>query len=51
MRSCAGTSSLRTGFAWLDELPVALIAPAADINSSLVVEDLAARAPAGNDKS
>ena len=42
--------SLRTGFAWLDELPVALIAPAVDINSSLVVEDLAAWAPAGNDQ-
>ena len=35
--------SLRTGFAWADERPVALIAPAADVDSSLVVEDLAAR--------
>ena len=43
--------SLRTGFAWLDELPVALITPAVDIKSSLIVEDLAARAPAGNSTS
>jgi acyl-CoA synthetase (AMP-forming)/AMP-acid ligase II/acyl carrier protein len=42
--------ALRTRFAWLDELPVALIGPAVDINSSLVVEDLAAWAPAGNDR-
>jgi acyl-CoA synthetase (AMP-forming)/AMP-acid ligase II/acyl carrier protein len=42
--------SLRTGFAWLDELPVARIAPAVDIDSSLVVEDLAAGALTGNDK-
>ena len=42
--------SLRTGFAWLDELPVALITPAVDIKSSLIVEDLAARAPAGNSR-
>ena len=42
--------SLRTGFAWVDERPVALIAPAAEINSSLVVEDLAARTPTGNDR-
>ena len=42
--------SLRTGFAWRDGLPVALITPAADIKSSLVVEDLAARAPAGNSR-
>jgi acyl-CoA synthetase (AMP-forming)/AMP-acid ligase II/acyl carrier protein/NRPS condensation-like uncharacterized protein len=40
--------SLRTGFAWLDEQPVALIAPAVDINSPLVVDDPAAWAPAGN---
>jgi acyl-CoA synthetase (AMP-forming)/AMP-acid ligase II/acyl carrier protein len=38
--------SLRTGFAWRDELPVALITPAVDIKSSLIVKDLAARAPA-----
>ena len=42
--------SLRTGFAWRDELPVALITPAADIKSSLIVEDLTARAPAGNSR-
>lgn len=40
--------SLRAGFAWVNELPVALIAPASDIDSSLVFEDLAARAPTGN---
>jgi acyl-CoA synthetase (AMP-forming)/AMP-acid ligase II/acyl carrier protein len=39
--------SLRTGFAWRDELPVALITPAVDIKSPLIVKDLAARAPAG----
>jgi amino acid adenylation domain-containing protein len=37
--------SLRTGFAWMDERPVALVAPAADIDSPLVVEDLAAGTP------
>ena len=42
--------SLRTGFAWVDERPVALIAPAADIDSSLVVEDLAAGMPTGNNR-
>ena len=42
--------SLRTGFAWVDELPVALIAPAADVDSSLVAEDLAAGTPTGNDR-
>jgi amino acid adenylation domain-containing protein len=40
--------SLRTGFAWVDEQPAAFIAPAADVGSPLVVEDLAARTPAGN---
>jgi acyl-CoA synthetase (AMP-forming)/AMP-acid ligase II/acyl carrier protein len=40
--------ALRTGFAWRDEMPVALISPAADIKVSLVVEDLAAQAPGGN---
>ena len=40
--------SLRTRFAWADGLPVALTASAADINSALVVEDLAGRMPAGN---
>lgn len=43
-------SSLRTGFAWMDELPHALTTPASDIKSSLVVEDLAARAPIGNSR-
>jgi amino acid adenylation domain-containing protein len=40
--------SLRTRFAWVDERPIALIAPATDIDSPLVVEDLAAWAPIGN---
>jgi acyl-CoA synthetase (AMP-forming)/AMP-acid ligase II/acyl carrier protein len=39
--------SLRTGFAWRDELPVALIKPAVDIKSSFVVKDLATGTPAG----
>jgi len=34
--------SLRTRFAWVDEPPVALVAPAAEIGPFLVVEDLAA---------
>jgi acyl-CoA synthetase (AMP-forming)/AMP-acid ligase II/acyl carrier protein len=42
--------SLRTGFAWLDGLPAALITPANDIKSSLIVEDLAASAPVGNSR-
>jgi acyl-CoA synthetase (AMP-forming)/AMP-acid ligase II/acyl carrier protein len=42
--------SLRTGFAWLDELPAALITPANDIKSSLIVEDFAAWAPVGNSR-
>ena len=42
--------SLRTAFAWVDEQPVALIAPAAEFDSSLVVEDLAGEAHAGNDR-
>jgi hypothetical protein len=32
--------SLRTGFAWVDEQPVALITPPEDVNSSLAVEDM-----------
>jgi amino acid adenylation domain-containing protein len=39
--------SLRMGFSWADELPVAVITPAADIDSSLVVENLAGRMPGG----
>jgi len=42
--------SLRTGFAWVDKRPVALVAPAADIDSALVVEDLAAWTPTENDR-
>ena len=37
--------SLRTGFTWRDELPVALITPAVNTKSFLIVKDLAARAP------
>jgi acyl-CoA synthetase (AMP-forming)/AMP-acid ligase II/acyl carrier protein len=43
-------ASLRTGFAWLDELPAALVTPVSDIKSSLIVEDLAASAPVGNSR-
>jgi amino acid adenylation domain-containing protein len=34
--------SLRTRFAWVDERPVALVAPATEIGPFLIVEDLAA---------
>jgi NRPS condensation-like uncharacterized protein len=37
--------ALRTGFSWTDERPVAVVAPAADIDSRLVIEDLAADTP------
>ena len=40
--------SLRTAFAWRDELLVALIAPAVDASSWLVAADRAASASAGN---
>jgi acyl-CoA synthetase (AMP-forming)/AMP-acid ligase II/acyl carrier protein len=53
-RSLAGVvrrhESLRTGFAWRDELPVALITPTVDIKSPLIVKDLAVRAPAGKSR-
>jgi NRPS condensation-like uncharacterized protein len=42
--------SLRTGFAWVDEQPIARVARATDVRVSLVVEDLAAGAPARNDR-
>src|SRR5439155_10142479 len=42
--------SLRTRFVWVGEQPFALIAPAADIDSFVVIEDLAASAPTGNDR-
>jgi NRPS condensation-like uncharacterized protein len=38
--------SLRTAFTWRYGLPVALITPTADVKSSLIVEDLVARASA-----
>jgi acyl-CoA synthetase (AMP-forming)/AMP-acid ligase II/acyl carrier protein len=40
--------ALRTGFAWRDGMPVALISPAADVKVSFIVKDLAAQAPARN---
>jgi acyl-CoA synthetase (AMP-forming)/AMP-acid ligase II/acyl carrier protein len=40
--------SLRTAFDWVDGLPVARIASAADVGSSVAVEDLAARLLAGD---
>lgn len=42
--------SLRTGFAWVDERPIALIVPADDIEISLVAENLAAGTPTGSDR-
>jgi NRPS condensation-like uncharacterized protein len=38
--------SLRTGFVWIGEYPVAVVAPVAKIDSSLVVEELAGRSVA-----
>jgi amino acid adenylation domain-containing protein len=40
--------SLRTAFDWVDEQPIALITPACDVDSPLVIEDLAAERPTGN---
>jgi acyl-CoA synthetase (AMP-forming)/AMP-acid ligase II/NRPS condensation-like uncharacterized protein len=40
--------ALRTGFSWMGERPVALVAPTIDTNAFLVVEDLAALAPTRN---
>ena len=37
--------ALRTGFSWTDERPVAVVAPAAHIDSPLVFEDLATGTP------
>ena len=42
--------SLRTGFAWAGERPIAFIAPASDVDSPLAIEDLAAGTSAGNDR-
>src|SRR5262249_2350185 len=42
--------SLRTGFAWADDRPAAVTTPAADIDPPLLVEDLAARMSAKNDR-
>jgi amino acid adenylation domain-containing protein len=39
---------LRTAFDWVNERPVALVAPASDIASPLVIEDLAAARSTGN---
>jgi amino acid adenylation domain-containing protein len=40
--------SLRTAFAWVKEQPVAIVAPAADIDQRLLVEDLAAGIASGS---
>jgi amino acid adenylation domain-containing protein len=40
--------ALRTSFAFVDDGPVALVAPAAEIDTPLAVEDLAAGMPAGD---
>jgi acyl-CoA synthetase (AMP-forming)/AMP-acid ligase II/acyl carrier protein/NRPS condensation-like uncharacterized protein len=40
--------SLRTVFAWRDEVPVALVKPDIGVKSILIVKDLAARAPGKN---
>ena len=40
--------SLRTGFAWVSKRPVAVIRPAADVNSPLAIDDLLPSAPTGN---
>jgi acyl-CoA synthetase (AMP-forming)/AMP-acid ligase II/acyl carrier protein len=42
--------SLRTGFAWQDEEPVAFITPPTKIKPPLVVDDLAAAVPDGNSR-
>jgi amino acid adenylation domain-containing protein len=42
--------SLRAAFGWTNGQPIARIAPASGVNSSLVVEDLAAGAPTGGDR-
>jgi hypothetical protein len=42
--------SLRTQFAWVDQRPVALILPPGNIESSLVVEDIAASMITKNDR-
>ena len=42
--------TLRTGFAWVDERPVALVSPPGEVGSFFVVEDLAARAPTQNSR-
>jgi hypothetical protein len=40
--------SLRTAFDWADERPIALITPASDVDSPLVIEDLAVERLTGN---
>jgi len=42
--------SLRTGFSWVDDRPVAVIAQNADIGSPFVLEDLARGAPMRNER-
>src|ERR1700730_6117526 len=43
--------SLRTGFAWVDEQPVAVIMPPEDVDSSLAVEDMTTKKATENVKS
>jgi acyl-CoA synthetase (AMP-forming)/AMP-acid ligase II/acyl carrier protein len=42
--------SLRTGFTWRNEHPIALVIPSAEIKLSLVVEDLASRGASENSR-
>ena len=42
--------SLRTGFAWVDERPLALSVAASKVDFTLAVEDLAGEVPAGNQR-
>ncbi len=44
-------NSLRTGFVWRNDEPVAFVAPPAEIKASFIVENLAAGAPAGDARS
>lgn len=43
-------ASLRTVFAWRDEVPIALVMPDVDVKPGLVVKDLAARTRVGNSR-
>jgi amino acid adenylation domain-containing protein len=43
-------ASLRTRFKWVEAQPVAVVVPTADIDLSLVADNLAAEVPGGNDR-